>query len=262
MNVLSVRNLSKAYGGVQAVSNVSFEVAAGELLALIGPNGAGKTTCFNLLNGQLEADSGTVTFEGRPLTGLKPREIWRLGVGRTFQITATFCSMTVRENVQMALLSHHGRLGSLTSVATHMYVDEADALLDRVGMVAQAGRNCAVLAYGDLKRMELAVALANQPRLLLMDEPTAGMAPRERNALMQLAAGLARDDRIAILFTEHDMDVVFAHAHRIIVLAGGELIAQGRPDEVRAHPKVREVYLGAGTTYGAAHETAGGLTHA
>jgi branched-chain amino acid transport system ATP-binding protein len=256
MSVLSVRNLSKAYGGVQAVSDVSFSVEAGELLALIGPNGAGKTTCFNMLNGQLPPDSGSIEFEGRSITGLKPRHIWRLGVGRTFQITATFCSMTVRENVQMALLSHHRGLNSLTSVATHAYVSEAEALLERVGMKAQAARSCAVLAYGDLKRMELAVALANEPRLLLMDEPTAGMAPRERNALMQLAADLARDARIAVLFTEHDMDVVFAHAHRIIVLAGGELIAEGRPDEVRAHPKVREVYLGTGATFGAAETAA------
>ncbi len=253
MSVLKVRSLSKAYGGVKAVSSVSFEVAAGELLALIGPNGAGKTTCFNMLNGQIAADAGTVEFEGRNLAGMKPREIWRLGVGRTFQITATFASMTVRENVQMALLSHHGRLGSFTSIATRACVEEADALLDRVGMRAQAERSCAVLAYGDLKRIELAVALANQPRLLLMDEPTAGMAPRERNELMQLAADLARDSNIAVLFTEHDMDVVFAHADRIIVLAGGELIAEGRPDEVRAHPKVREVYLGTGAMFGSAH---------
>ncbi len=251
--VLQVRRLSKAYGGVQAVSNVSFDVAAGELLALIGPNGAGKTTCFNMLNGQIAADSGSIEFEGRTIAGLKPREIWRLGVGRTFQITATFASMTVRENVQMALLSHHKQLGSVTSIATRACVPEAEALLARVGMLAQADRPCAVLAYGDLKRIELAVALANQPRLLLMDEPTAGMAPRERNELMQLAADLARDSNIAVLFTEHDMDVVFAHADRVIVLAGGELIAEGKPDEVRAHPKVREVYLGSGTTFGAAH---------
>ena len=253
MSVLTVRNLSKAYGGVQAVSNVSFSVAAGELLALIGPNGAGKTTCFNMLNGQIAADSGSVVFEDRNIAGLKPRQIWRLGVGRTFQITATFASMTVRENVQMALLSHHRRLGSFVSIANRAYVNEADALLERVGMRAQAERSCAVLAYGDLKRIELAVALANSPRLLLMDEPTAGMAPRERNELMQLAADLARDSGIAVLFTEHDMDVVFAHADRIIVLAGGELIAEGRPDEVRAHPKVREVYLGSGATFGVAH---------
>lgn len=252
MSVLEVRNLSKAYGGVQAVADVSFSVAAGELLALIGPNGAGKTTCFNMLNGQIAPDAGTVAFEGRSLRGLRPRQIWRLGVGRTFQITATFASMTVRENVQMALLSHHRGLNSLASLAAHAHVTEADALLERVGMQAQATRSCAVLAYGDLKRVELAVALANQPRLLLMDEPTAGMAPRERGELMQLAANLARDSGIAVLFTEHDMDVVFSHADRIIVLAGGKLIAEGRPAEVRAHPRVREVYLGSGSTFGKA----------
>ena len=244
MSALVVKNLSKAYGGVQAVDDVSFAVAAGELLAMIGPNGAGKTTCFNMLNGQLAADAGTVEFEGRLLNGRAPREVWRMGVGRTFQITATFASMTVRENVQVALLSHHRRLGALFPVAARQYRDEADALLGRVGMREQAERACAVLAYGNLKRVELAIALANAPRLLLMDEPTAGMAPGERNELMQLAADLARGSNIAVLFTEHDMDVVFKHADRIIVLAQGRLIAQGTPAEVRADARVREVYLG------------------
>jgi branched-chain amino acid transport system ATP-binding protein len=154
--------------------------------------------------------------------------------------------MTVRENVQTALLSYRRRLRSLSSLAARAHLEEADALLARVGMREQAARPCAVLAYGDLKRVELAMALANRPRLLLMDEPTAGMAPRERDALMRLAAELARDDGIAVLFTEHDMEVVFAHADRVIVLAGGELIAEGRPDAVRADARVREAYLGTG----------------
>ena len=244
MSALEVRGLSKAYGGVQAVRDVSFSVDAGEVVALIGPNGAGKTTCFNLLNGQLRPDSGEIALAGRSVVGLRPHQVWRLGVGRTFQVTATFSSMTVRENVQVALLSHHRRLFSLWKPAGRFQVDEADALLARVGMQEQAGRPCAVLAYGDLKRVELAVALANRPRLLLMDEPTAGMASDERQALMQLAAALARSERIAVLFTEHDMDVVFNFASRIIVLHGGEVIAAGAPDEVRADPRVREVYLG------------------
>ena len=246
MTVLAAHGLSKAYGGVQAVRGVSFSVAAGELLAMIGPNGAGKTTCFNMLNGQVTPDAGTIEFEGRSLAGLAPRRIWRLGVGRTFQITATFGSMTVRENVQMALLSHHRRLWSPFALAARSHVAEAEALLARVGMLEQAERPCAVLAYGDLKRVELAVALASRPRLLLMDEPTAGMAPRERSALMQLAADLARSGGIAVLFTEHDMDVVFTHADRVIVLSGGELIAEGPPQAVRADARVREVYLGSG----------------
>ena len=244
MSALEVRGLSKAYGGVQAVRGVSFAVNAGEVVALIGPNGAGKTTCFNMLNGQLRPDSGEIALAGRSVVGLRPHQVWRLGVGRTFQVTATFSSMTVRENVQVALLSHHRRLFSLWKPAGRFQVDEADALLARVGMQEQAARPCAVLAYGDLKRVELAVALANRPRLLLMDEPTAGMASDERQALMQLAAALARSERIAVLFTEHDMDVVFNFASRIIVLHGGEVIAAGAPDEVRANPRVREVYLG------------------
>ena len=244
MSALEVRGLSKAYGGVQAVRGVSFAVNAGEVVALIGPNGAGKTTCFNLLNGQLRPDSGEIALAGRSVVGLRPHQVWRLGVGRTFQVTATFSSMTVRENVQVALLSHHRRLFSLWKPAGRFQVDEADALLARVGMQEQAARPCAVLAYGDLKRVELAVALANRPRLLLMDEPTAGMAPGERQTLMQLAAALALSERIAVLFTEHDMDVVFNFASRIIVLHGGEVIAAGAPDEVRANPRVREVYLG------------------
>ncbi len=244
MAILSVTGLSKSYGGVRALEAVSFAVARGELVAMIGPNGAGKTTCFNLLNGQLEADAGEIVLEGRRLSGLSPRQIWRLGVGRTFQVTQTFGSMSVRENVQVALLSHHRKIRSLFSSAAKLFPREADALLERVGMLDQAARPCAVLAYGDLKRVELAVALANRPRLLLMDEPTAGMAPAERGALMALAAGLARSEGLAILFTEHDMDVVFGHADRVLVLHSGELIAEGSPAEVRADARVREVYLG------------------
>ncbi|HEX6317912.1 MAG TPA: ABC transporter ATP-binding protein [Burkholderiales bacterium] len=244
MSALEVRNLSKAYGGVQAVRDVSFAVQPGELVAMIGPNGAGKTTCFNMLNGQLAPDSGDICLGEASIAGLPPHRIWRLGVGRTFQITATFGSMSVRENVQVALLSHHRRLRAFLANGGGMFRQEAETLLELVGMRDQADKPCGVLAYGDLKRVELAVALANRPRLLLMDEPTAGMAPEERSALMALAAELARAERIAVLFTEHDMDVVFGHATRVLVLHLGELIAQGTPDEVQADARVREVYLG------------------
>lgn len=250
MTILSVSALSKSFGGIRAVADVSFQVNAGEMLALIGPNGAGKSTCFNMLNGQIPPDAGRITLNARDITGLSPRRIARLGVGRTFQITATFVSMTVRENVQTALLAHHGQTWRFLRPAAAWFAPEADELLVQVGMQDQANRAAGVLAYGDVKRLELAVALANDPTLLLMDEPTAGMAPSERVALMQRARGLASDRGLAILFTEHDMDVVFNVADRILVLNRGELIAEGDGPAIRADPRVREVYLGSGATSG------------
>jgi branched-chain amino acid transport system ATP-binding protein len=242
--LLRVTGLTKRFGGIDAVHEVSFDLAAGQLLALIGPNGAGKTTCFNLLNGQLAADAGQVTLDGQALVGRAPHAVWRMGVGRTFQITATFASMTVRENVQMALASHHRELTRWWQPLAATHVAAADALLAQVGMQAHATRPCSVLAYGDLKRLELAVALAHGPKLLLMDEPTAGMAPQERIDLMALTAKLTRERAMAVLFTEHDMDVVFRHADRVLVLNRGVLLAQGTPGEVRANPEVQRIYLG------------------
>ncbi|MGB7319040.1 MAG: ABC transporter ATP-binding protein [Planktotalea sp.] len=247
--VLEVQGLSKAFGAIQAVDNVSFSLEKGELLALIGPNGAGKSTCFNMLMGQTKPSAGVVSLNGKRLTGLKPRQIWRMGVGRTFQITGTYASMTVIENVQMALISHHRKTYSILPRAHEMYRNEAMALLDLVGMGDQSERHCAVLAYGDLKRLELAIALAHDPMLLLMDEPTAGMAPSERIALMQLTADIVESRGVSVLFTEHDMDVVFAHAHRVMVLNRGQLIANGSVKDIRDDPRVREVYLGGGTLF-------------
>ena len=225
----------------------------GEILALIGPNGAGKSTCFDMLNGQKIPDSGRIHLLGRDITGRKPREIWQLGVGRTFQITATFPTMTVRENIQVALVSYHRRSFNLWSSTPRFAPAEADRLLELVGMGGFARRPCGELAYGDLKRLELAVALANQPKLLLMDEPTAGMAPRERIELMRLTATIAREQSIGVLFTEHDMDVVFEHADRILVLNRGVLIAEGPPEQVRRDPQVRAIYLGEGLVYDSRH---------
>jgi len=245
MATLSVRNLSKSYGGVRALAGVSFDVSAGEIVALIGPNGAGKTTCFNMLNGQLAPDSGEVLLDGASLVGRAPYAVCRLGVGRTFQVAATFGSMTALENVQVALLAHNRRLASaLYEDASRVYRDDANSILELVGIAAHAETACAALAYGDLKRVELATALAQHPRLLLMDEPTAGMAPEERDVLMKLAADLARRENIAVLFTEHDMDVVFGFAHRVIALHLGEVIAEGPPEQVRGNARLREVYLG------------------
>ena len=250
--VLRVEQLSKSFGGVDAVCNVSFDVQPGELLAMIGPNGAGKSTCFNMLMGQLKPTSGKVFFNDEDLAGLPSRAIWRRGVGRTFQITATYSSMTVAENVQMALISHHRRIYSVLPYAHRLYRTRALELLTLVGLADQSERHCAILAYGDLKRLELAVALCHDPSLLLMDEPTAGMAPSERERLMSLTAEIVKERGLSVLFTEHDMDVVFTHAHRVMVLNRGELIANGTVDDIRNDKQVQDVYLGGGNLYHAA----------
>ena len=242
--ILDVAALSKAFGGVHAVRDVSFSVSAGEMVAMIGPNGAGKTTCFNLINGQLVPDGGVVRLRGARIDRLPPRRIAHQGVSRTFQVAATFASMTVRDNVELALAAHAGRDGLLfdrARVASRIHVDR---LLAQTGIAALADAHCATLPYGELKRVELALALANTPALLLMDEPTAGMAHEARGALMRLAVELARQQGLAVLFTEHDMDVVFAFADRVIVLDRGAIIAEGPPEDVRRNPRVQAVYLG------------------
>lgn len=249
MTLLTVRGLGKSFGGVKAVDGIDFDLKAGELLALIGPNGAGKSTTFNMVNGQLKADRGSIKMDGTELIGLAPRAIWRLGVGRCFQIAETFSSLTVIENVQMALLSHDNQLFSFFKSASAHARDKALELLSQVGMQEQADRPCSELAYSDVKRVELAIALANDPKLLLMDEPTAGMAPKERNDMMAMTKRLVIERGIAVLFTEHSMDVVFAYADRISVLARGRLIAHGTPDAIRDNRNVQEVYFGGGSTF-------------
>ena len=249
MSVLAVERLCKSFGGVHAVDHVSFTVGKGEFLALIGPNGAGKSTCFNIINGQLRPDSGRVQLLNHDITGATPRQIWRLGVGRTFQIAATFGSMTVIENVQMALLSHGGEIFSMFGAAAKRHRERAIELLSQVGMAEAADRPSSELAYGDVKRVELAIALANEPSLLLMDEPTAGMGPKERNELIRLVKVLVEKRQMSVLFTEHSMDVVFAYADRIIVLARGKLIADGDATSIRQNPQVQEVYFGTGKTF-------------
>lgn len=244
--LLQVRGLRRQFGGNLAVDGVSFDLAAGELLALIGPNGAGKSTTFNLVGGQLAADAGSVRFDGQELQGLPARRIIRLGVGRTFQIAAVFQSLTVVQNVQLARLARLGQWRDAWRALGSRARDEALALLEQVGMAGQADRPCSELAYGDVKRVELAISLAGDPRLLLMDEPTAGMAPAERRALVALVKRLVTERGLAVLFTEHSMDVVFAYADRVLVMARGRVIAEGAPAEVRRDEAVRAAYLGSG----------------
>ena len=244
MSLLSVRSLSKAFGGNKVVRAVSFDVSAGEVVALIGPNGAGKTTCFNMLNGQLRPDEGQILLDGTNIAAWSPDRIWRFGVGRGFQIAATFGSMTVRDNVRTALISHHRAVWRFFRPASHQFTHQADALLDRAGLTHLASQGCGTLAYGDLKRLELALAISNRPRLLLVDEPTAGMTPPDRRAVMDLLLTLARQSACAVLFTEHDTDAVFRTADRILVMDAGVLIAEGDAAAIRTNSRVRTAYLG------------------
>lgn len=247
--MLSVRNLTKSFGGNHAVRDLSFELQNGEMLALIGPNGAGKSTCFNLLNGQLQPDAGTVSLATELITGLKPQRIAEKGLARTFQIAATFSSMTVLENIQLAMAAHHKRILSFWRPLRGHYVAEAMDLLQQLDLQHMAHHASSQLAYGDVKRLELGVALASEPRVLLMDEPTAGMATAERRALMSLVQELVRARNMSVLFTEHSMDVVFECADRVLVLARGALIAEGSVAHIRAHPEVQKVYFGSGSSF-------------
>ena len=242
--VLQTIGLRKHFGGVLAVNGVNLSVPPGDLRAIIGPNGAGKTTLFNLLTGDLARDSGRIYFAGAEVSGLSPDRLCRQGMGRTFQITSIFRRLTALENVQTAFLSHHRRHYDILTPARRLYRDDAFALLERVGLHEQARKPSGNLPHGDQRRLELAIALAGCPRLLLLDEPTAGMAPRERHEIMALVARIAGDTGLTVVFTEHDMDVVFAVARGITVLHQGAVLTEGSPDAVRGNPDVQRVYLG------------------
>jgi branched-chain amino acid transport system ATP-binding protein len=242
--VLETHGLSKSFGGVRAVSGVDLAMPKGEIRALIGPNGAGKTTFFNMLTGQLRADAGAVLFKGERLSGLPPYAVWRRGVSRTFQITATFASLTALDNVRVARLSHAGKTYSLLEAAGRLQADEARALLDQVGLLDQAERVAAVLAYGDLKKLELAVALANDPEVLLLDEPTAGMAHEDVDRISALIRQAAVNR--TVLMVEHNLSVVANLSDTITVLARGEILAEGDYAAVSRNPEVIQAYMGKG----------------
>jgi len=244
MTLLHAEGIVRHFGGVCAVDGVSVTLEAGEFAALIGPNGAGKSTLFAVIAGQQRADAGRVRFAGEDISHAEPVQRARRGIGRTFQTAAAFASMTVLQNVQLALAAHAGEHVDPWRPLARRHRETATALLARVGLEAQAWRGATDVAYADLKRLELAVALAGQPRLLLMDEPTAGMAAAERSALMDLVTAIAAASDLTVLFTEHSMDVVFGYARRLLVMSRGRLIADGVPDEVRAMPAVQAAYFG------------------
>ena len=241
--MLEIENLHKSFDGFAAIEEVSLTVAPRETHAVIGPNGAGKTTLFNLVTGHLKPDRGTVSFYGQPLTGLPPHEIVRLGVARSFQRINIFPRLTVAANVEAAVIAQQGR--QLRLFGTRRKAEAlAEELLSVVGLGGESGRVAGELAYGQQKQLELALALALEPHLLLLDEPTAGMSAEETKRTTGLIKRIQEARGLSLLFTEHDMEVVFGIADRISVLHHGELIASGPPREIRGNPKVRQVYLG------------------
>jgi ABC-type branched-subunit amino acid transport system ATPase component len=242
--ILRVESLAKRFGGLEALGGVSLTVAPGEFRAVIGPNGAGKSTFFNTMTGLLRPDGGRVLFEGRDVTGEAPHRLVRRGVARTFQITSVFHDLSALENVQIALLAHARSAWSVWPKARTLHAGRAKELLALVGLGGSEKRAAGTLAHGDQKRLELAIALAGAPRLLLLDEPTAGMAAQERLESIRLVHRVASGLGVSCVFTEHDMAVVFAVATRITVMHQGRVLAEGTPAEVRAKREVQQVYLG------------------
>ncbi len=247
--MLEVAGISKSFAGFAAVTDVSFTVATEQIAAVIGPNGAGKSTLFNLITGHLQPDTGRVVLDGRDITGVQPHRACRMGLGRSFQRTNIFPKLTVFENLQAAFLVHRGRGGNFWARAESFYRDEVEALLASIGLRDQAQTLGGTLSYGNQKQLELGLALASDPQMLLLDEPTAGMSAAETHDTIRLLERIAGERSLTLLFTEHDMEVVFGIAQKIAVLHQGRLIADGAPAEVRNDPEVRRVYLGHGLTH-------------
>ena len=246
MVLLEVRNVVKSFGGLRALQDVSLSVPRGEIRAVIGPNGAGKSTLFNVMTGLLRPDSGDVVFEGEPITGMPPHRIIRKGIGRSFQITNIFPRMTVFENVQVALFAHHRSSRNPVGLARRYpaVASEALGILGQVGLAEKYEQSASILSHGDQKRLEIAISLASRPKLLMLDEPTAGMSRFESRETVALLQRISREQGLTLIFTEHDMDIVFAISEKIMVLQQGAVIADGTPAEIRANPEVRKAYLG------------------
>jgi len=242
--MLQVEAVHKSFDDFKAVNGANLTVGKGEVVAVIGPNGAGKTTLFNLITGQIRRDKGKIIFKGEEISGLPPYEICKKGIARSFQIVNIFPRLTVFRNVQVAVLSQQRRSNSLFRPAKNMVVEETNNILESVGLLNKGHHIAGSLSHGDQKILEIAIALGNEPELLILDEPTAGMSPEETSATMELIKRLAQMRGLTILFCEHDMDVVFSIAQSIMVMHQGRTLIQGKPEEVRNNPFVQEAYLG------------------
>jgi len=244
--MLECRNLRKTFSGFVATDDVSLSVDKNSITAVIGPNGAGKSTLFNLITGHLDADGGEVILEGRNITGIPPHKICGMGIARSFQRTNIFPKLTVFENIQAAFIAHGGKGLDMWSVSERQFRDETGQMIEQLGLQDIAHTIAGEVGHGAQKQVELGIALAGEPRMLLLDEPTAGMSPQETHESIALLERIAKERGLTLLFTEHDMDVVFSIAHKIAVLHQGRIIATGLPEEVRRNNEVRRVYLGGG----------------
>jgi len=244
--ILGVEKARKSFDGFVAINGVSFSLQKGEICSIIGPNGAGKTTLFNLITGHLRIDEGKLIFKDQDITNRRPYQICRLGVGRSFQRTNIFPRLTVYQNIQAAVLVHRGRSFTFFQPVDSFFRKETEEILGRVGLKEYGETVSGSLSYGFQKQLELGIALASEPELLLLDEPTAGMSTQETHQTMELIGKITREKGLTLLFTEHDMEVVFSISQRIMVLHQGRLIAEGTPEEVRRNPEVQKVYLGEG----------------
>jgi branched-chain amino acid transport system ATP-binding protein len=242
--MLQVEAVVKSFDDFLAVNEATLTVQKGEIVAVIGPNGAGKTTLFNLITGQLRRDRGRILFQDEDISELPPYEICRRGIGRSFQIVNIFPRLTVFENVQVSVLSQQRMSYSLLRPAKRLAVTETRRILESVGLTEKEGNIVGSLSHGDQKILEIAIALGNEPELLILDEPTAGMSPEETLATIELIKQLARTRGLTILFCEHDMDIVFSISQSIMVMHQGRTLIQGKPEEVRNHPEVQSAYLG------------------
>jgi branched-chain amino acid transport system ATP-binding protein len=246
MNFLDIRNLTKEFGKLRAVNDVSFEVEKGNIIAIIGPNGAGKSTLFNLVTGYLAVSSGKVTFKGEDITNLPPYKIVQKGMSRSFQVSNIFPDLTAFENVRIGVLAHRKKGMKLFSLVEEMDEINQEALniSKAVGLANETDTVASALSHGDQKRLEIGIALTNEPDLLLLDEPTAGMAPEETINTVNLIKDISNKRHTTIVFTEHDLNVVFSIAERIIVLQQGSIIGDGTGEEIKGNEKVKEAYLG------------------
>jgi branched-chain amino acid transport system ATP-binding protein len=243
---LQIKNLTKTFGGVRAIDDLSLDFSSGSLSAVIGPNGAGKTTFFNLVSGAFSADSGQILLEGEDVVRLSKAKRMQLGVGRAFQIASCFPTMTVAENLMAAVTAHVGKWGNLSRRFPPPGVRErAQEVMELVGLTHVPNVEAAILSHGDQKLLDIAIALALDPRVLLLDEPTAGMGPEERWRMIERVRGLWEQRKLTLVFIEHDMDIVFKIASTIRVLCYGRVLAEGTPDQIRNNQAVIDAYLGA-----------------